>query len=386
VGLLGLVRIVDEAAMRGIRDSLGIAAVPAVHPAWHNLRVTRPLHWQDCSVSSNTFTASRPNRQAVWRQIRALRSDPPGRAGKGDRKRVFGSALEQAEQLLTAAGAVGYASRPILLFYGLSQVGRAIAAASTAADNNSYKLSGHGIKTLDLDQRPPLPALTVKDDGLGSFTQLAQLLGSVSLPKATPLGQLWATIPELLTTSLEPGPMQHLPVLQLQEVHRTIRVKQRNEAWIVGLPPRPGGYRTGSITEEEMSAILSSYPTLAGSRPPFHEEIGLKDRDDFLDRSTVRALPSDTYPDDVLDQPYRDDRDRWVFPPVDDRGKPLHPLLAWWALLFALSMLARYEPASWISALDTDASPNAVPLEAALDHALDTCPELILHAIFAAAC
>jgi hypothetical protein len=49
-------------------------------------------------------------------------------------------------------------------------------------------------------------------------------------------------------------------------------------------------------------------------------------------------------------------------------------------------MLARYEPASWISALDTDASPNAVPLEAALDQALDTCPELILHAISAAAC
>jgi hypothetical protein len=37
-------------------------------------------------------------------------------------------------------------------------------------------------------------------------------------------------------------------------------------------------------------------------------------------------------------QPYRDDQDRWIFPPFDDDGHTLHPLLAWWALLFALSM------------------------------------------------
>jgi hypothetical protein len=312
-------------------------------------------------VSSSTFTASRPSRLTVWREIRALRSHPPGRAGKGDRKRVFGSALEQAEQLLTAAGAVGYASRPILLFYGLSQAGRAIAAASTAADNNSYRLSGHGIKALDLDQRPPLPGLTVKDDGLGSFTQLAQLLGSVSLPRGAPLGQLWATIPDLLTTRLEPTSPQHLPVLQLQYVAGQADAGHFPQVmvWIVGLPPQPGGYRNGNITKEEESAILSSYPTLAGSQPL--EPVWYPVRADFQDRSTVRLLPSGVYPD-ALGQPYRDDRDRWVFPPLDDRGEPLHPLLAWWALLFALSMLARYEPASWISALDADASPNAVPL------------------------
>jgi len=89
----------------------------------------------------------------VWREIRVLRSHPPGGAGKGDRKRVFGSALVQAEQLLTAAGAAGYASWPILLFYGLSRAGRTIAAA----DNDSYRLNRHGIRALDLDQRPPLP-------------------------------------------------------------------------------------------------------------------------------------------------------------------------------------------------------------------------------------
>jgi hypothetical protein len=339
-------------------------------------------------VSSSSFAVSRPGRLAVWRQIRALRSHPPGRAADSkDRKRVFGSALEQAEQLFTAAGAVGYASRPILLFYGLSQAGRAIAAASTAADNNSYKLRGHGIQVPDLDQGPPLPRLTVKDDRrLGSFTQLASMLGSVSLRDGVPLGQLWATIPDLLATPLEPVSPQYLPVLQLQPVPRLGDGRGggvANAVWVVGLPPRAGGYRPGDIDEEEVSAFLSNYPTLAGTAPSWLEE-SFKTREDLRVRGTVRLLVSASPDGD--DQPYRDDRDRWVFPPLDDRGKPLHPLLAWWALLFALSMLARYEPASWVSALDADASPNHVPLAAALDQALDTCPELILRAISAVAC
>lgn len=337
----------------------------------------------------SSSTSPRPSPQAVWRQIRALRSRPPGRAGRGDRKRVFGSALEQAEQLFTAAESAGYATRPILLFYGLSQAGRAIAAASTVADNNSYKLSGHGIKALDLDQRPPLPALTVKDDGAGSFTHLAQLLGSVSLSEGAPLGQLWAAIPNLLTTPLDTGSRQYLPVLQLQHISRQYRsVLQLQHiqggddipgqlGWIIGLPERPGGY--AEIPEEEIQAILSSYPALAGNRP-LGEKLWFKAQVDYRDRSAVRFWPHGTYPWES-GQPYRDGYDRWVFPSFDDSGKALHPLLIWWALLFALSVLARYEPASWTSNLDVDAGPNAVPLEAALDEALGTCPELILRAI-----
>lgn len=337
----------------------------------------------------SSSTSPHPSRQAVWREIRALRSGPPGRAGRGDRKRVFGSALEQAEQLFTAAGSAGYASRPILLFYGLSQAGRAIAAASTAADNNSYKLSGHGIKALDLDQRPPLPALTVKDDGAGSFTHLAQLLGSVSLPDGAPLGQLWAAIPDLPTMPLDTGSRQYLPVLQFQPVEGS----SDDHGWVVGWRERPGGYGGygvvgGKISEKEKQAILRSYPTLAENhrrkgRPPLPGKAPFGSivwfEPEVEDGSVAWFLSLRT------GQPYRDDDDWWVFPSFDDSGKALHPLLIWWALLFALSMLARYEPASWTSHLDVDVSPNAVPLEAALDEALGTCPALILRAIRAVA-
>ena len=46
------------------------------------------------------------------------------------------------------------------------------------------------------------------------------------------------------------------------------------------------------------------------------------------------------------------------------------PPRRWWALLYGLSMLARYYPGEWTSALRLDESPEAVPLGAALDEAL----------------
>ena len=79
-------------------------------------------------------------------------------------------------------------------------------------------------------------------------------------------------------------------------------------------------------------------------------------------------------------RPYLGDDDRYIFPSIGGDQQALHPLLAWWAILFALSMLARYQPDTWTDYLDIDKSP-AVPVETLLDRALLTCPELLLHAI-----
>jgi hypothetical protein len=70
--------------------------------------------------------------RVAWQMLRTLRSAPPGWVGRGRRRAVFAAAMEQAEQLFGAAADVGPATRPLLAFYGLSQAGRAIAAASHA--------------------------------------------------------------------------------------------------------------------------------------------------------------------------------------------------------------------------------------------------------------
>lgn len=51
------------------------------------------------------------------------------------------AALEQSEQLLRGAADLGFASRPLNLFYGLSQAGRAISAAWTP---RSLDKTSHG--------------------------------------------------------------------------------------------------------------------------------------------------------------------------------------------------------------------------------------------------
>ncbi len=331
--------------------------------------------------------AAPPSRATIWRHIRALRYQPPGRAYRGDRKHVFCSALEQAEQLFTAAETIGYASRPIQLFYGLSQAGRAIAAASTAADNNNFRLTGHGIKAPSLNQRPPLHELTVIDEGTGSFTQLAPMLRSGTLPDGAQLGQIWASIPGLLDQPLA-RTSECLPPLRF-EVQGFVE-PQEVHGWVHGLPARLGG---AADPERAVRDFLAGYPSLAGSSPSRLADGIIPDDPQTGSGMVVRCWPWPdpidpakyvTFLEDFEDRrtlPYRGNDDRWVFPALGGDKTALHPLLAWWALLFALSMLARYEPASWTSHLDVDASPNTVPLESALGHALDACPQLILDAI-----
>lgn len=41
----------------------------------------------------------------------------------------------------------------------------------------------------------------------------------------------------------------------------------------------------------------------------------------------------------------------------------LHPLMAWWAVLCMLSMIARHQPTEWAAHIDVDSSKNAVAIE-----------------------
>ena len=355
--------------------------------------VPRPLRGGP-RVSRSWLDGEGPPRPTVWRHIRGLRHQPPGAARKRNQRReLFCAALEQAEQLFTAAEAVGDHTRPILLFYGLSQAGRAIAAASNDAYGTQYRLSGHGITVTNLDQRPPIHELIVKDQGEGSFTQLASLLRSGTLPSGATLGEIWASIPSLLGYWLG-GTGPYLPPLRF-EPFRLIGfsgTRQELVAWIHGLP---ADLLLSADQATAVADFLTCYPSLGGSAPS-HLTPNALPHDDWQagTRKALRAWPCTSPPPDgaaipkflsddaeLRTLPYLGDADRWAFPALGGADIPLHPLLVWWALLYALSMLARYEPASWTNDLDVDEQDTAVTLQGALSLALDVCPQLILHAI-----
>jgi len=81
-----------------------------------------------------------------WTALRATRWDPPSAAkATADRMRTYVFALEQAEQMFAASRNVGQATRPVLVYYGLNQAGRAVAAAAAGRNDDMWRLSGHGI-------------------------------------------------------------------------------------------------------------------------------------------------------------------------------------------------------------------------------------------------
>jgi hypothetical protein len=77
-------------------------------------------------------------------------------------------------------------------------------------------------------------------------------------------------------------------------------------------------------------------------------------------------------------------RRRHILPGTGGVTRP-SSLLMWWMLLYGLSSVARYEPEVWVDALDVDNSPLAVPLEQALETAVDVVPALIRDALVAPA-
>jgi hypothetical protein len=143
---------------------------------------------------------------------------------------------------------------------------------------------------------------------------------------------------------------------------------------------------TEAYSEDEFTTFIERYPTLANNRgSAVPTQPALTDRE-RRSASVRRAwtLPHGVDPGDLetqLTQAYLGDDDRYVFPSIGGDGQTLHPLLAWWAILYSLSMLARYGPASWSKHLDLDSCADAVSLESLLDRALDTCPQLVLHTV-----
>ena len=327
-----------------------------------------------------------------WGALRALRADPPGLASRTDRRPVFTAALEQAEQLFRAAAAVGVATQPLLAFYGLSQAGRAITAALA---EDKWILSAHGIGS-DPDvgaTSDQLANLRVTPRAKGSFGRVREVLGSSSLSAGTRIGELW---PLLAETAPHP--------LHGSGEDRSLTIGVDVAGWgsgiftvqVQGLPDyfadvgaehlaMPSGLGANYTAQAEaLDDYLSRYPTLTDrlAITAAGQPIGLQPQGDgtcsvnfrWPDEVVARYRDIDAFYSEVAVQTRARQR---VYPSLDGGNRPVHPLVVWWALLFRLSMLARYEPEGWAAITEVNSSADAVPVEHLLGCALSSVPELI---------
>lgn len=262
-------------------------------------------------------------------------------------------------------------SRPILLFYAISQAGRAI----VAAHGDQPEASGHGLRedtgtTVGEILTFQLKRAATKRDLFGAVvraTNCSDIKGTV------PLGAIWATIPS---------------------THRLPSDAWRDD-WVTALSLREEASRNGTVQVRLVSMSgppqqdgvagvkkrMLAYPGL----PPHavhkirwvegFSELGnwvvdtswpIRGKCDTLDAVAPRVDLSGA---------------RWLIPLLPGQSQPLNPLMSWWLLLFGLSMVARYHPALWTRSLSVDASTRAVPLEVVLGQAIERIPELIYLAL-----
>lgn len=329
----------------------------------------------------------------MWEQLRGTRWNPPAAAAEDPaRRRTYVFALEQAEQMFRAAAGTGVATRPLLLFYGLSQAGRAIAAAAASAGSGGWAMEGHGIRCVPGTLRGPLPGIGVQADkagSKGSFARLSELLGSPLWARTEPLtlSTLWDSLPENRLAQLDDaGTSRRTPLYVDHQVvdpdpHPLVSVP------VAYFPP-------WVISAADGRTALASYLEAFPDAPPWHSyHVRGRERDsepafsrhvDGWGELVMNwELPAGGTgsPEEKLACLQAMTRSYagswWLFPAAGTAGRSLHPLMAWWAVLYTLSMLARYQPAEWAAHIDIDASRHAVAVESLLKRAISVVPALI---------
>lgn len=325
----------------------------------------------------------------AWERLRGSRWNPPGRAGSGSRRRTYASALEQAEQMFRAAASVGPSTRPLQAFYGLSQAGRAFAAAAWRFKGEGWRLAAHGIKASGFDKA--IADIEIRTDppgSHGSFVRLSELLDS-PLWEKTPirLEDLWDTLPANLEHPLTDRERR----TPLYADHHSIHGEDHPllSVPVCDLPARvvDAGSR-GALDD-----FLAAYPKLADyesyprrTMPPDGPPNFTRYTSGGGELQMHWRMPNGSAPAverlaclRSKTRPYAGHL--YFFPAIAPLSKELHPLMAWWTVLYALSMLARYEPARWAEHISVDGSRHAVPIERLLECALTHLPVLIADTI-----
>jgi len=325
-----------------------------------------------------------------WRAIRTIRAEPGGSLHQTldtdrARHREFHMALEQAQQQFAAAHRIGYESRPLNLFYGLSQAGRAIAAGSRLlgrGTGHQWQANGHGLK-YDIGIPQGVLSTPIQQDG-----GTRDLFSRVSVAIGSPLDfngiEFGAAINQLLDYTMvfrEPEgylrPLTNVHIYNVQPRPFPLDV----EILIPGLAP---GQR---IPPDKVRELLGAYPSLNGLELALDDDGNVRwshneGRCFVIVESADQIKTRDGHGAYELlgSEYYR--RTAVLLPRAGDSEQALSPLMSWWTVLYALSMLARYAPSKWTETLSLTDSRIASRIEFVLDSALDAVPELLWGELF----
>jgi hypothetical protein len=129
--------------------------------------------------------------------------------------------------------------------------------------------------------------------------------------------------------------------------------------------------------KEHLSDRLSAYPSIDGFTVVEGTYKEVQER-----RWTAQLRWDHEIDLDEIAPAYRYNENYFLRPSLDSQGKPPpSPFMTWWAMSYAFSMLSRYYPREWATALNIDKSEAAALLEHCLELALDVVPQFVLDAL-----
>jgi hypothetical protein len=324
--------------------------------------------------------------------LRAHRADPGGLTKNDEHRRALATAsLQQFEDLLTAARAIGPEARPLPLFYALSQAGRAILAIRSPDDADVAATGDvHGLSTGRAPSQPEAYGILLTKErprATGSqrphFQRVAAAVGSPTLATEVELGALLASLPEMT----DYWPWDDWPIAASVEHFNNTSDPNDEDGLLMVIAID----KDAATSLEEIETLADRYPLIASFRPePYNGHAPNPPR-----YYTVRTPLGHEAVQIVLHLPHRDAAKalaefapqyrwigrHWMRPSFDGKTPAPSPLMTWWLVLHALSNLARYQPVAWAAATDLNRSPTAMALDRSLDLALEAIPHLLLEAI-----
>lgn len=294
--------------------------------------------------------------------LQRLRSQRTTSVKKGSRGSAYTAALEQAEDLWTAAEGIEPLASPILRYYALTQAALAIAAASPLPNTAWQPGHSHGLKCVvhANNGRLDFSRVLISPEGNGIAQTLAMALESDMVPQDTSLAHLVASLWHRVYGFDEPA--------------RPVYPRRPLSVWVH--PSSSGGVRVTASAdfkealdadEKQVRAFLAGYPGLSRCRDyevSWHESgepwLGLQIADsapmgtvaEWIEACDVEARRG---------EPIDGSMTAKVFLPGFGGGmERVHPLLTWFLVLYAFSMLARYHGHLWRRRLNLNEDHQAV--------------------------
>jgi hypothetical protein len=262
-----------------------------------------------------------------------------------------------------------------------------MAIAAAHADDR-WSFSSHGLHLVDREAE--FTDMLVRPEGAGGFQKVAAATGSPGITGLVSLGALWASLPDLSQAGPLPGSASPVPLELLSE--ESTATRPQATLYLPGdhlprdLPPGQPAWLT------RFGEIMAAYPTAANPAIPDEPDaVQTPDTAGPKWAVTLRWPAMDASGDmseeelraffDKIAPEYRYRGDRFLRPAIEpDSSPPPSPLMTWWLLLYAFSILARYTPRRWAQLLDLD-NPGAALLQYALEEALTAVPQLVLEAL-----